>query len=302
MGISISGSPAFLRGATATRSGPHIERSLIAVIWMLLFAALLLEATFAVSADVNRQVVFERADFVLSEASRPPDENAGWQPVSLPHEWRHTHPGVTGRGWYRIQFELAQAPRTMHAVLLTHERSQETAFFVNGKSIGGSRALIARMRIGPGLGSPVYLGIPPALLRAGENVIHVRMRTASHPLNIQGLGLLDFGDARALRRTAALHWEWGFYAGRSFAAMAFAAGLITLFVWFARRSDHVMLWYSVTCLSWAFANVLRYWLRWTDSPHLLPVLSAYTAYGLVVPAVILCLRTVGLRWPRFEAA
>ena len=154
MGISISGSPAFLKGATATRSGPHIERPLIAVIWVLLFAALLLEATSAASADVNRQVVFERADFVLSEASRPPDENAGWQPVSLPHEWRHTHPGVTGRGWYRIQFELAQAPRTMHAVLLTHERSQESAFFVNGKTIGGSRALIAHMRIGPGLGSP----------------------------------------------------------------------------------------------------------------------------------------------------
>ena len=190
----------------------------------------------------------------------------------------------------------------MHAVLISNERSQECSFFVNGKSFGGARDLIAgRARIGPGLGSPLYLAIPPALLQAGENVIHVRMRTASHPINIQGLGPVTFGDARPVRRATASHWEWGFYADRSFAAMAFAAGLITLFVWFARRGDRVMLWFSITCLSWALANVLRFWLRWTDIPTLLPVLSAYTTYGLVVPAVILCLRTVGLKWRRFEA-
>ena len=78
--------------------------------------------------------------------------------------------------------------------------------------------------------------------------------------------------------------------------------IITLFVWFARRSDRVMFWFSIACLSWAFANVLRYWLRWTDIAAVLPVLHAYSIYGLVVPAVILCLRTVDLTWRRFEAA
>lgn len=301
--VSISGSQSFLNHAIGTRRDPRIDRRLIAAMCMLLFVALLFEAAApANGAQPERITVFERADFVLSEGSRPPDDNVVWQPVSLPHQWRHTHPGITGQGWYRIKFDLAQAPRNMHAVLISNERSQECSFFVNGKNFGGARDLIAGARIGPGFGSPLYLSFPPALLQAGENVIHVRMRTASHPINIQGLGPVTFGDARPVRRATAAHWELGFYAERSFGAMAFAAGLITLFVWFARRSDHVMLWFSITCLSWALANVLRSWLRWTDIPSLLPVLSAYVAYGLVVPAVILCLRTVGLKWRRLEVA
>ena len=269
---------------------------------MLLFMALLFAAAPCAAAETDRQTVFERAEFVLGERSSPPDDSAAWQPVLLPHEWRHTHPGITGQGWYRIKFDLAQVPRNGQAVLVSNERSQESGFFVNGKGFGGARELIAGKRIGPGLGSPIYLSIPPSLLQAGENVIHVRMLTASHPINIQGLGPVTFGGARSVRRATAAHWEWGYYAERSFGAMAFAAGLITLFVWFARRGDRVMLWFSITCLSWALASLLRSWLRWTDIPSLLPVLATYTTYGLVVPAVILCLRTVGLKWRRFEAA
>jgi hypothetical protein len=128
------------------------------------------------------------------------------------------------------------------------------------------------------------------------------MRTAAHPFNIQGLGRVTFGEARALRGLTAEHWEWGFYADRSFVAMAVAAGLITMFVWFARRSDRVMLWFGITCLSWALGSIIRFWLRWTDMPpQMLAVLAAYTTFGLVVPSVILCLRTVGIKRARLEA-
>jgi signal transduction histidine kinase len=84
--------------------------------------------------------------------------------------------------------------------------------------------------------------------------------------------------------------------------MAVAAGLITMFVWFARRSDRVMLWFGITCLSWALGSIIRFWLRWTDlPPQMLAVLAAYTTFGLVVPSVILCLRTVGIKRARLEA-
>jgi len=279
---------------TASRSVP---RSAARIGIALLLVAMIAVAGRAAAEEI---VVFERADFLLSGQSQPPKDGEGWTPVALPHEWRHSHPGVSGRGWYRIRFDLVEAPVLAQAVMIAHERSQGSVFFVNGRTIGGSRDLISRA--GWGFSNPLYLVIPPGMLRAGSNVIHVRMLTSAHPENIQGLGRVTYGQARPVRAAAATIWEYGFYADRSFAAMAFAAGLITLFVWFARRSDQVMLWFSITCLTWAVVNVCRFWLRWLDSPSVHWALHVYTTYGLVVPSVILCLRTIGLRRPLLEAA
>jgi signal transduction histidine kinase len=302
--MTVSGcvSQALLNAAFRMPHAARSKRHIAAVLCTLVFLAPLFAAAQSRDPEANRTTVFERADFLIAETSRPPADTAAWQAVALPHEWHRTHPGIIGRGWYRIHFELAQVPKTLQAVLIAHERAQAIDFFINGNAIGGARDWIAGAAVGAGFGSPLNLNIPPALMRAGDNVMHVRISTASHPLNIQGLGRVTFGDARPLRRMAAVHWEWGFYAKRTFVAMALTAGLITLFVWFARRSDRVMLWFSITCLSWAVANALSFWLRWSEMPAVNAMLSVYTAYGLVVPTVILCLRTVDVKWPRFEAA
>jgi signal transduction histidine kinase len=89
---------------------------------------------------------------------------------------------------------------------------------------------------------------------------------------------------------------------RVFHAMALAAGLISLFVWFARRADRVMLWFALVMLSWGLAGALWSGFRRDFSPYFAQVLFTYMTYGLPVPAVILALRTVDLRWPRLEAA
>ena len=149
--VSISRQQSFLNGTIWTWCEPRIERSLIVAICMLLFIAMLFEAVPSTAAETDRQTVFERADFVLSEGRRAPDDNSAWQPVSLPHEWRHTHPGSTGQGWYRLTFELAQVPRTVQAILLLHERSQECDFYINGKIIGGARDQTARAGTGAGV-------------------------------------------------------------------------------------------------------------------------------------------------------
>ena len=181
MSISSSALQPFLVAASVARRVPRSGRSLMAVMSILLLPVLLFASVQSRGAEAGWKIVFDRAEFVLIDEDRPPDDSAPWQRVSLPHEWRHTHPGSTGRGWYRITFELPQVPATMHAVLISNERSQESSFFVNGKSFGGARELIAGARVGLGLGSPLYLAVPPALLRAGENVIHVRMRTPPIP-------------------------------------------------------------------------------------------------------------------------
>lgn len=259
------------------------------------------------------KTVFEQADFLFSDERRPPGESAAWQPVSLPDQWRHRMPdGIRGQAWYRIKFDLTQSPSSVHAVGITHPRAFRTDFFVNGKLVGGAGDLIAGGR-GPTRGS-LYAPVPsfmtalhvmvaPQLLDAGENTIHVRVNATSSGAFLHGLPRVSFGEARALHKENHVSSEMGLNAQRMFFTMALVTGIITLFLWLALRSDRVLFWYSVACLTWSLVSIPRLALRWMDSfQPLIPVLSWFLNYGLVVPVVILCLRTVNLKWRRFEAA
>src|SRR5262245_30231643 len=109
---------------------------------LLLCCLLFLPASAPLRADppADRQpiAVFERAEFVLSDARTAPDDRAPWQFTALPHEWRHTHPGKEGTGWYRIRFDLPHAPATARAIMIAHARSNGFTVFVNGSLLGGS--------------------------------------------------------------------------------------------------------------------------------------------------------------------
>ena len=145
--------------------------------------------------------------------------------------------------------------------------------------------------------------VPPKLLDAGENTIHVRVNATSSGAFLHGLPRVSFGEAVTLHNEYWASNDLGFGAQRTFFAMALVTGIITLFLWLARRGDRVLFWYSVACLTWGLVSIPRLALRWMDFfQPLTPVLSWFLNYGLVVPVVILCLRTVNLKWPRFEAA
>jgi len=165
-------------------------------------AAAVLTAAFpplAQAAHPTWKVVFDRAEFVLSNAARPPDDTAGWKPVALPDEWRRTSPGISGQGWYRIRFDLEQAPRRMHAVFVEYRRSHQLDYFINGELVGSSRHVTATNTAGSLPGITVYVTIPPHLLHAGKNVLHVRMQATAAVAAIHGLGQVTFGEAREVR-------------------------------------------------------------------------------------------------------
>ena len=253
------------------------------------------------AAPPGRLVYLENGEFIVSDDARPPPDAAAWRPVSLPHEWRHTDPGALGLGWYRVAFTFAEVPERTQAFALTPLRSQWATFYVNGKAVGGSQDTYGTRTLG--LGAVLFLTVPASLFRPGENVLHVRMRTEAAPDNLQGLGRVAFGDAAAVRNAAVNRLELGFYAERAFVAMALAAGLISLFLWFANRRDTVILWFSIAFLSWSVAGITQYLLRFADVPFAVnQTLGGYRNYGLVVPAVVLALRSTGRRWAAVELA
>ena len=62
--------------------------------------------------------------------------------------------------------------------------------------------------------------------------------------------------------------------------------MIALFLWSARRSDAVMLWFSFMCLSWAFAQGVNLYGRWTEWTTLVRSMQNFTNHGLPALAVI----------------
>jgi len=260
-------------------------------------------AEFIAVPGLPNVIRFTQAEFVPSNARRPPDDLAAWKTVSLPDQWRN-RPDFGGYGWYRMKWNLDRAPEGLQGVFMRNRRARRIAFFINGKPIGSARdvASYAAGRAGRGLNSPLGYTVPPSMLRAGENVIHVRMDGSSYPTSVHGLGEVFFGEARALRRMRLGINEFNFQARRYTSAMALAAGIITFFLWFARRADRVMLWFAVTCLSWGAAGFLYLKLRWAAPVEITSLLFFYVNYGLVVPTLVLSLRTVDLKWPVFEGA
>jgi signal transduction histidine kinase len=268
-----------------------------------LFAILIPMDGSAQTTLSSSKTYFEAAEFLLSDEERPPADSAAWRPVRLPDEWRHTVPSYTGRGWYRVVFELAQQPTGIHAIFLPHRRSHRIDYFVNGNFVGGSSDVPANNTAGTLMGSTVFITVPPFLLRIGKNVIHLRMDATASDAAIQGLGRVYFGAAREVRKDYIRRIEQEAEALRSFYAVAFSAGLIALCLWFARHGDRVMLLLAIAYLSWAFVTAWQRPLRWVElSPVMRSMLQIHLSYGLPPLAFMLCLRTAGLVRPRLETA
>jgi signal transduction histidine kinase len=240
-------------------------------------------------------IVFEQAEFVLSDATLPPGDDATWTPVTLPDDWRRTRPGVTGTGWYRIKLQLETKPLRNRGIYMPHRRAQSLAFFANGVMFGS----LEKIPEGSSdFGLPLFFPFPAPLLRSGENVLHARIRAS--PELQHGLSRVTFGDSAQINALFNMDLERSAYAARHFAAAALVAGLIALFLWFARRADAVMLWFSVACLAWGSAMMSVMYTRFFDIGELRHAVTFLWRFGLVTPALVLCLRTVGLKAPRFE--
>jgi len=243
---------------------------------------------------------FEQAEFVLADQKTPPGDEAAWMPVVLPHDWRTLAEKGRVTGWYRIRLGLAKVPPEGRAVFLRHLRSSTLEVHVNGVKIVSSRDIY-----GPGAqdyGFTFHTLVSAPLWRIGANDLHFRMEASSLERNLHGLGRVHVGNPRAIRT---LETRANNLTSRSL-QMAFAAalavGLIVLLLWLARRSDRVMFWFGVACLSWALASVPNFYFRAVTPPWMLDIANMYVRFGMAVPTFIVALRLVERRVPRLEAA
>jgi signal transduction histidine kinase len=241
---------------------------------------------------------FDDADFLLSDSVQPPSDNTQWRHVRLPDDWYISRPGVSGVGWYRLTFAMPPGPYGMYSIYLPRRTARRTSFFVNGSRVGvGFIQGDARVL---NFDAPQRFAVPPALLRAGPNVLDI-MVEGNADLR-QGLSRVTVGPGAmtfpmfSRRNALQVDSRW------AFGGAALLAGSIAFAFWARRRSDSVMFWFAAAALTWALMSVP--WsgpefegLGLAGDFFNFPLRFAYTA-----PLLVLCLRVARRRAPKGETA
>ena len=240
---------------------------------------------------------FRAADFVLHDSDQPPGDDAGWQRVALPDDWYVSRPGVSGVGWYRMDFELPPGPHSIHTIYVPRGSARHIVFLLNGARVG--TGLVQGDARALNWDAPMRFAIAPALLRDGRNVIHVRV-DATADLR-QGLATVTVGPGAAVMpmffRRAALQVD----SLRMFGGAALLVGLIAGVFWRRSQRDPVMFWLAITAFAWAAMSVPWFgpqFGEWNRAGSLInfPLRFAYAA-----PLLVLCLRVAGRRSPAIES-
>lgn len=187
----------------------------------------------------------DRARFVAVPGPQPPADGApGWQATTLPDDWIRGRPGVE-EGWYAATFDLAAVPDELWAIHLP-TLSMNAAVFLNGRLLGsGGRfeAPVAR-----NWNQSLCIRIPSALLRAGANVVHVRLRAVPAATGL--LGRFHVGPDAILRRHHRARVLLRVTAPLVIAVAGAVMGVAMLLVWALRR-ERVYGWFGLGNLVWA---------------------------------------------------
>jgi len=264
----------------------------------LLGALLWLAAIPALAEDGPRVKTFERAESPASWVWGFPDHDRfqKWTEVVLPHNWFRDPPRGTDV-WYRIRFTLddSDPPYRSHSLYLPRLPLADLTVYVNRQPIW---KLSERYADGAAL-TAIVIPVPPGMLRAGENVVHLRAK--GYPQWYHGIPRVHFGDTQLLSGRAAMR---ELIQGRMIlmSAAAFGAlGLLALWLWARGGRDPLLFWYAISGISLLAATVLWYLSLWRDVSDLRLALIFLRFDGWLMPLLILHLRLARIRRPRLEA-
>jgi signal transduction histidine kinase len=238
------------------------------------------------------------AQFLLDDAATPPPDERAWRAQQLPDNWNLSRPGVGGFGWYRMHFELPARPEQVYAVYL-RKLSMNATIYINNEYVGDGGRLsepVARH-----WNRPLLFSVPPALLRSGTNVLHVRLW--AYPNSRGGLDEIRIGPRTELHPVYERRYFVQTILPQLCNIVVAALGLFALAMWVRRqRTESTYVFFFVFSLLWAFRSThmfIRdipvpafYWDIWVQSSH----------GWCTLLFIVLAMRYSGVRWPRFDLA
>ncbi|MDB5710265.1 MAG: hypothetical protein JWL96_2335 [Sphingomonas bacterium] len=260
----------------------------------------------AVSARASGQaapvLVFDHADISFADASAIPA--TGWSRGTLPDftllSAARTHRSDPSGFWARVAFD--RAPFGERALALNCDMIRDDfVVYLNG-------ALLYRSRDGSGDGMfgwnhPLFVSLPPSMLRPGLNQIAFQVETS--PPNLLGLGVIRIGPDAAIRSAADRQYFIGNVMPQIVSGYLLILTVGVLSFWARRPGDHVYGWLALVGVVWLFRNLHYFaqgspvapelfWQASTDSIFL--VMTAVFAFATSYFALP---RAALLRWTMF---
>jgi signal transduction histidine kinase len=221
----------------------------------VILAALLLAAGLVVedAAVIDEHLAPVRVawvDALESSATEPPNADAAWTPLSLPHRWAGSSGDRTTNVWYRARLELVSWSGGDLAVYLP-KVSMNAELWLNGSfaaRIGSIDDPITRH-----WNTPLLLTVSALLLRAGPNELALRV----HALDGHAGGLAPFwvGTVSALQPRADTARFWRVTLLNGLVTCVLALAFVVVIVW-ARRPERLdYLYFSLGAIGCAVSSL-----------------------------------------------
>lgn len=130
----------------------------------------------------------------------PDLDDAGWAPITVPATWEgQGYNGLDGVGWYRTAFDLTDAEARAGVTLGLGQIDDSDVSWVNGVEIG---------RVTNGWNKARLYRVPASALRAGRNVLAVRVEDTGGGGGIAGAAGGVFVEVGGARRPIAGPWRF----------------------------------------------------------------------------------------------
>ena len=235
------------------------------------------------------------ADILLDASAGPPSDAQPWAPVQLPDNWNLSRPGQGGQGWYRLRFTLRNQPDELYAVFV-RKVSMNAAFYVNGGLLGSGGSFeepVARH-----WNRPQFFTIPPALLKSGDNVLHVRLR--AYPNSRGGLDSVALGPAAELELAYERRYFLQTVLPQLCNIVVASLGIFALALWWRRRAEPTYVLFCVFSVLWAVRSTHMFVREIPVSAFVWDIWVQSSFGWCALLFIVLALRYSGLRWRGFE--
>lgn len=243
---------------------------------VLLALAALGAGLAAAEAPSERLLVLQHGTVVSSVDGRTQEDA-----VSLPYHWDRLHRGRPGEARFTLPFSVAETPTEPWGLFIPRVGSVFDVA-LNGHVLQ-TYGDLARPDGADYAKAPIYLPIPPRLLRPGENRLQIRIRADSG--RRAGLAVPTIGPAMPVRGNLfASAYAWRFTGSVLLSAFSLVVGAISLALWFTQadasgtgrpRREPLYLWAALAEFCWA--------LRVADGAIREPPLP-WVAWGVLMTA------------------
>lgn len=230
----------------------------------------------------------------MSVNTTPPADGNAWQKITLPDIWRKSRPEIYGNAWYRFRFNLSKTPDTLWAIYLKH-LNQNAAVYINDVFIGDGGQF--EDPISRNWHRPLFFNIPTSLLRPGENIVHVRLKTNSV------LGYLHepcIGPQEKLSAPYNRQYFVQVTLNQIIVAIMLAITIGISILWYYRKQDSIYLWFALTSGVWSLRTTNLFWQNIPLSGLMIDWLFFILAFWFVVLIGFFVHRYLNMVKPRFE--